>query len=872
MVDPNPARGMPLQLQRYWLAGKGAAKIRWGMPHDFDRCVRNLRKYFPKNPQGLCNILHQKALGAPPGKGHGHTLTASMVGTDDRRALVAAQELIDRQPQLGTWMWAGSIAPFSMPTGEPGRTRIFEPGSLSHRILPLPYDFRERQGRGHDGANTVGRILGITYGPDPMGRDHCWAWGDYLDEEIIPNVRTARYLAEMGVSAPSVDPGGRVVASINPATGVEHYTQFVIGGITQVPIPAYENHNMVALSIFNTETGDWDDDNDMPWMDPDEDECGCGGRKAMVASINPNGWKGLPLAMRETVFDNDDAVKRITAWANGGQDTERMRKAFMYYNPQMPPHDPTSYRMPVGDIINGRLTLIYHAIYAAAALLSGAHGGLPNVPEKDIAEARNTISEIYAVMAREFNDSSVRAPWDRSAQEGVQLAMTYAATEPYGDVKYADPGYRDNKKRYPIDTPDHIRAAWAYINVPKNAGEYTPEQLKQIKARIVAAAKKAGIQISEDSMTASMRFPINPPKAWFEDPKLTRKTKLTVTEDGHVFGHLAAWNECHRDVTNRECVMAPRSRQGYAPFHLGTVLTAEGEEVHVGKIVMDTRHANIGLGYTAAAVHYDNTGDEVAIVRCGEDDHGIWFSGSIVPEADERKVAKLRRSPLSGDWRREKGSLELTAALAVNAPAFPIYSMDNEDVLALTAAGTVWFDDEPDPMDDFAIDTPFVPPTGIIMDAIKDQVGAYFTAADEQAELERRERLKDLLEDEEIYAQRERSERARNMFAADTGAAPGAVPAPAVGGVPAPAAPGAPAPGAAAPSAPGDPAAAGGESATDAAGMDIDAWSIAAQADARFSILEDNGTEEAPGGGAATTGAPIESAAPAAPAPAAPVQ
>lgn len=35
MVDPNPARGMPAQLQRYWLAGKGAAKIRWNTPGDF---------------------------------------------------------------------------------------------------------------------------------------------------------------------------------------------------------------------------------------------------------------------------------------------------------------------------------------------------------------------------------------------------------------------------------------------------------------------------------------------------------------------------------------------------------------------------------------------------------------------------------------------------------------------------------------------------------------------------------------------------------------------------------------------------------------------------------------------------------------------
>lgn len=749
MVDPNPARGMPRQLQVYWLAGKGAAKIRWGMPHDFNRCVRNLRKYFPKNPQGLCNILHQKALGAPPGKGHPgeHSLTASLHGTDDLEALVAAQALLDMQPHLGKYLWAGPIAPIGRPTGEPRRTRVFEPGALYHRSLPLAMNWRERTGPGHDGSVTVGRQLGITYGPDNMGMDWAWSWGDYVDEDIIPDARKARHLVEKGIAGPSLDPGGQVNVAINPDTGFEHMTKFGIGGITLVSIPAFAS---MRLHTFEAD-GDWpDDDPDMamPMME-DEDDCGCG-PKAITAAVNTRGWKGLPLAPRDAAFDNDDAVKRIAAWAGvnaGGADTEKLRRAFMFYDTRLPPTDPTSYRLPVGDVINGKLTLIYHAIYAAAALLSGAHGGLPNVPEEDQAELRNVISEVYPEMAKAFNDSSVRAPWDRSAQEGVQLSMDqFAATEPYGDVKYADPGYRDNKKRYPIDTPDHIRAAWAYINQADNASFYDAKQLATIKGRIKAAAEKAGIQISEESMTTNTKdqystYPVNPPKAWFEDPGLSRKTRLTVTEEGHVFGHLAAWNECHRDVAMRECVMAPHSQQDYAPFHLGTVLSAEGDEVGVGKIVMDTRHASINLGYSAAALHYDNTGDEIAVIRCGEDEYGIWFSGAVVPEATPKKVAKLRRSPLSGDWRREKGSLELTAALAVNAPAFPVYAMEDDEQMALVAAGSVWYDEDPEP---------FVPPTGIVA-SVEMAVSSHL---DQQ---ERVNRLADILDDDTIYEARLRA-------------------------------------------------------------------------------------------------------------------
>lgn len=65
-----------------------------------------------------------------------------------------------------------------------------------------------------------------------------------------------------------------------------------------------------------------------------------------------------------------------------------------------------------------------------------------------------------------------------------------ADKKPYGDVPYADPGYQaDKKKRYPIDTAEHIRAAWNYINKSKNGGEYTPAQRAKIKARIVSAWK-----------------------------------------------------------------------------------------------------------------------------------------------------------------------------------------------------------------------------------------------------------------------------------------------------------------------------------------------------------------------------------------------
>lgn len=56
----------------------------------------------------------------------------------------------------------------------------------------------------------------------------------------------------------------------------------------------------------------------------------------------------------------------------------------------------------------------------------------------------------------------------------------------YGDVEFADA----KNKKYPIDTEAHIRAAWNYINKAKNQSKYSAEDVKTIKAKIVAAWKK----------------------------------------------------------------------------------------------------------------------------------------------------------------------------------------------------------------------------------------------------------------------------------------------------------------------------------------------------------------------------------------------
>jgi hypothetical protein len=65
----------------------------------------------------------------------------------------------------------------------------------------------------------------------------------------------------------------------------------------------------------------------------------------------------------------------------------------------------------------------------------------------------------------------------------------------YGDVEFADPV----NKKYPVDTPERVRAAWSYIHHNDNAAKYDVDEVRQIENRIKRAAKKHGVELSEDS-------------------------------------------------------------------------------------------------------------------------------------------------------------------------------------------------------------------------------------------------------------------------------------------------------------------------------------------------------------------------------------
>jgi hypothetical protein len=74
----------------------------------------------------------------------------------------------------------------------------------------------------------------------------------------------------------------------------------------------------------------------------------------------------------------------------------------------------------------------------------------------------------------------------------------------YGDVEFADPV----NNKYPIDSEEHVRAAWSYINKKANAATYSADEVDRIKGRIRKAAGR--YDIDQRGLSATSRLSARP--------------------------------------------------------------------------------------------------------------------------------------------------------------------------------------------------------------------------------------------------------------------------------------------------------------------------------------------------------------------------
>ena len=183
-LDRN--RGNAEKLRRYWLYGKGAAKIRWNTPGDWTRCVNNLSKYMGPRAKGYCALRHKEATGMWTGDKAHRQMTAG--GYSDE-FIISEQEVIENAitkarvaDAKARVLTAGGYAkgegakffiPLVIPEGmESGDKRIFDKGAITLRELPLPLLWQIQSADGHQGSVVVGRIDTMERTDDGIGNAH----------------------------------------------------------------------------------------------------------------------------------------------------------------------------------------------------------------------------------------------------------------------------------------------------------------------------------------------------------------------------------------------------------------------------------------------------------------------------------------------------------------------------------------------------------------------------------------------------------------------------------------------------------------------------------------------------------------------------
>lgn len=578
---------------------------------------------------------------------------------------------------MGT-RWRGLLAPLGVSTGD---GRRFLPAGISNRELPFGLKWQRSDNPGHDDSVIIGFTDALNIGTaaeavkagwiSQEGADRAaaaglpedatavWGTGELFDDvdprdmpRMAEDVAEAMLLNTSGVVGPSVDPGAATavlaeVGSDEPLTEErfeELFWEAVESGEEVQVEYLFTEYEIAAATLVPV---------------PAFRQCGpfeleTVEEAALVASVRSTGWSDLPLADRERDWDAGAAAGRLADKCGvDGDDADWSCYAagFLHKDDDADAETKGAYGFGIVDVIDGRDHIVPKGVFAVAGALDGARGGT-NIPEADQERMKEVVSGIYARMAEEWDDPEVRAPWDDEDDDDAddEAASGRAARECAADT----------------------------------------------------AALAAALTAAAPSVPAEL----------FDFVELGEVTSITVQEHPsgfrRIFGHVATHDTCHVGI-REVCATAPMSARGYVDFHRYSRTTA-GLDLPVaagrltgahGDLIASCSccpgnddHACNRLTAGGAIAHHDRM-RALAWGVMHEDaaNNAMLFVGIVDPDADERDLALLGRSKVSGDWREIGGNLELVEVLALSReqPGFPLprTRVLSGRQVALTAAGAV---------------------------------------------------------------------------------------------------------------------------------------------------------------------------------------
>lgn len=171
-------------------------------------------------------------------------------------------------------------------------------------------------------------------------------------------------------------------------------------------------------------------------------------------------FQDLPLASRDREWDADAALSRVKPFLDSTEEpSDAYRKAFLWFDSE-DDENFGAYKLPIADVIDGVLTAIPRAIFAAAAALSGARGGV-DIPEEDRDAVIANINRYYSKMDLEspFNQkSSVRLDdlsilTERDLEKFFQSGVSFTKSNSKRLASALKPFLRDEGKSEGRDDP-----------------------------------------------------------------------------------------------------------------------------------------------------------------------------------------------------------------------------------------------------------------------------------------------------------------------------------------------------------------------------------------------------------------------------------
>lgn len=732
MNEPDPdvveelQSRMPPQLKAYWLRGPGAARIRWGTPGSFRRCVRELRDDFPQNPEGLCANLYHEATGRWPGERNDG-------GTDG----------FEQAPSgVVTWSTPGSTA-LAFENQQTGDGRMFVPGALVWDE-PGPWPLMAKDTfSSHDDADLAGAI-------HTLGRDGDRITGDgvlYLSQDA--GASAAMLLSQGAPLGVSVDLDD-VAMELVDASGEESFSAklvtasllplpdggFQLEGVTAPSITAASDDDTVVLES-STMTFLVGPDGTVPAAafeleaaagDPVEggtvvDEQRSGDMLMRITRARVRGATLVTIpayAEARIILDDQGMYDEGTDVAASGEpdDINDYQRVLRYARKHAGPVTAAEVakflkisimrvRRHLADAVRkGDLVRLTRGKYVTPTTGAATASAAADEPDELVAAVTGTVDLPVADRDTDWDgDGAARRVFEWADGDTGRISRAFAwrdddadpATQAAYKLGYADvlDGTLTIVPRGVFAAQAAMEGARGGVDLPDDEREGVAEKLAAVRAHVDEVTGEGAMDEMEASAWTALQDLPAMPAAWFAEPtadELPPGGPGVNHANGRIFGWVAQAGEPHAGFAKKLTVDG-----------LGAIDTThflrqrftldDGSVVKAGAFTMNAGHHRDGAECETSACQFDDTRTVAGIVTVGMSERGMWFSGAAAPWLSEWDRSVFMATQPSYHMKKTPSGWQLRAVLAVPVPGHssPLLAsaVVDRSQMALTAAAAM---------------------------------------------------------------------------------------------------------------------------------------------------------------------------------------